>query len=168
MWSNKEAAACAKSQGQTHLNANSNIRSLRRICSLTTTYKWNHLPLYSQNSSVVLLQCNSCKLGNTLKPWSVKGAMLNKLYLLPMQLDCTLYEHCNYLNDLSVSLPKHWSRKANKLWWKEALLYFAESCWLVMSWLPGLFFQARSRIGKPHLKWFGFRTIDNRIHWLHS
>lgn len=90
--------------------------------------------------------------------------MLNKLYLLPMPLDCTLHEQCNCLNGLSVSLPNHWSRKASELWLKEALLYFAESCWLVMCTTTIVFSGQASSIGKPHLKWFGRRTINNRIH----
>lgn len=80
MWSNKEEAACAKSQGQTHLNANSNNRSARRTCGLTTTYKWNHLPLYSQSSWIVyrnaLTWCS--KLTNCLDGFRVQLADIKK------------------------------------------------------------------------------------------
>lgn len=68
MWSNKEEAACAKSQGQTHLNANLNNRSARRMCGLTTTYKWNHLPPYSWSSWTVYRNTLRTKLPN-IKRW---------------------------------------------------------------------------------------------------
>ncbi len=83
MWSNKEEAACAKSQGQTHLNANSNNRSARRTCGLTTTYKWNHLPPpYSQSRWIVyrnaLTMCS--KLANCLDELTVQLPNIKKWY----------------------------------------------------------------------------------------
>ena len=82
MWSNKEEAACAKSQGQTHLNANSNNRSARRMCGLTTTYKWNHLPLYSWSSWIVyrnaLALCS--ELANCLDELTVQLPNIKKWY----------------------------------------------------------------------------------------